>query len=501
MKKKITTLFLFAATMLVALTFTACGEEVDVPPTHHSTGTIFSVSDDENEGTRTSIKNNANFFWEKGDKIWVYDGTDWKQSGSSNITGTQEKAKFVVDGNFSANSHKVIYTGYTGEVGKDTTNTSPTKVTIADQQTQSAWNNGQHLSVSGDCGTATAYKQPGGYKFKLDHKASYLLLYPYLAANLTGNYTLEKIEIYSNLSASYIAGEYDFTFDDGLGDSPISGTGKQEITLNCRNVAGTGFLLDRNVPDMTNFTSPSNHCFVVIAPGVHQLTVLYHVKNASGTVLEFVEDIALAQYEPNGVYVTATQLQNNLTPAEYEHKPVHYQWGATSTTGDRSTSTTAVTYYPWTATPNSNEMTWYAQGNYLYWDNAVRWVDRSTNQVKRGGLWVRRSDYPIPGFSSTSYLQSLGRRTVKKGRPEVTELHTKWFFLPAFEGPQTIYYFNYPMAAAAGYAWMWEISSSGTSFPISSKAIARITHIEIYKDGVRLNNTAPWKTSPWYAPQ
>ena len=96
MKKKFTTLFMFAATMLVTLTFTACGEEVNIdgPNTPVETKTVFTSIDDD---TRTSIDNKRWFMWEPGDKIWVKNGGTWIDSNPTDITSAQSKAKFVFD--------------------------------------------------------------------------------------------------------------------------------------------------------------------------------------------------------------------------------------------------------------------------------------------------------------------------------------------------------------------------------------------------------------------
>ena len=216
MKKNFIQLFMFAATMLMATVLTGCGEDIidnGGQNIANSKQTIFLSGDD--GATRTSINNKRAFFWEKGDKIWIYDGSQWQQSTTSNIAAPKTpQAKFVLSGNYNEEEYQLLYTGY---ANGDTATTQYNKVTIADVQTQSAWNDGSHLGTSGDCGTATAYKQTNGtYRFSLEHKASYLLFYPYLHTDLTGDYTLEKIEVYSDLSASNIAGNFDFDFANGL---------------------------------------------------------------------------------------------------------------------------------------------------------------------------------------------------------------------------------------------------------------------------------------------
>ena len=309
MKKQFTTFLMSAAMMLVALSFTACSSDVEniisssddleIPTgqTLFSSGetsgmpVINADADGEakalllngGEETRTSMGGKAvnakfPFYWEPGDCIWVK-SSNYKRSRPTSITSTQPSAQFMLDGIYSAPRYEVYYTGQNSpQAGSETANAL--QVTIADQQTQSAWNDSKHIGTSGDCGSCYANLQTNGsYTFSMDHKASYLIFYPYLHTALQNDsYTLQKIEIYSDAGGSTIAGTYDFSFADGLADIPQAGTAKQGITLTC----GDAFGLTTAVPDMTT-TTAYNHCFMVIAPGTHQLTIRYTVKNASGT--------------------------------------------------------------------------------------------------------------------------------------------------------------------------------------------------------------------------
>ena len=73
MKKNfITTLLMSAASMFVAFTLTACGEEVIIDENNSIAvkpgQTLFSTGGGE---TRTSMDADRYFYWESGDKIWV----------------------------------------------------------------------------------------------------------------------------------------------------------------------------------------------------------------------------------------------------------------------------------------------------------------------------------------------------------------------------------------------------------------------------------------------
>ena len=428
--------------MLVALTFTACGEEINIDGPKTTDRTEFFTND---ETTRTTIDKDRFFYWTIGDKIFIDNGSQWVMSTESDITDKTAKAKFEVPGAFTATSYPVRFTGYTGN---DTTATSATTVTIADQQTQSAWSNGDHIAQSGDCGHGTAYKQPNGkYKFQIEHQASYLMFYPYLSSKFSGNYTLQSITIMSDLSASTIAGTYNFG-TNGLLDAnnmpltPQAGTGKQQITLTCDG----GFGLRQTVPDLTS-TNTFNHCIVVVAPGEHQLTINYTVTdNNTGNTFEFIQDVPLTNYVPNGVYPFIYEFTPNNMAVDFGlvfDEDTYYPWGYTTsistsnapssseygTTGLRSVGTVSDDF--WADIPAS---LWryfaLAERPYIYWDNNIKWTLNRQNgrqTTKRGGLWVRKKQYNLGWINNVS---SRVRFVPTLGRPSETEW-SKYFFLPA----------------------------------------------------------------------
>ena len=479
MTKNFIQLFMFAATMLTATALTGCGEEVidnggeNAAEKNPTAQAVFSCGDD--DLTRTSINNKRAFFWEKGDKIWVNDGSEWNKSTKSDIAAPNTPtAKFVLPGSYTEEEYQLLYTGY---ANGDTATTQYNKVIVADVQTQKAWNDGSHLGTSGDCGTARAYKQGNGsYRFTLNHKASYLLFYPYLHTDLTGDYTLEKIEVYSDLSASNIAGTFDFTYDDGLADHPDASTGKQEITLNCGNVAGTGFGLLKTAPVLSDVNNAAPHCFMVIAPGTHQLTIRYYAKK-DGVEYDFIKDIALKEYQPNGVYTFVHEL--HYAEVDYglifNEDNLYYKWGAT-TQGESGTALPSdyITDINlpgtfWQTIPNFNEASWYMEVSVAdrpYWDNSVKWTyNRSdgTTETRRGGIWLKRRKY-ITGFSN-SVLANRTARVPIKGRPDASVIN-QYFFLPAFGGVSsfTNYWIKTPLttegSTSTGWAYDFIMSSS-----------------------------------------
>lgn len=140
--------------------------------------------------------------------------------------------------------------------------TSHDAVTIAAAQTQTAANSTLRVGEAGDCGTATATRQPNHtYTFSLNHKASYLCFLPRTTNAIGTGWVLTSIKVTSD---NNIAGNYT------LLASGLSGTGTTNtITLSVPNFDITNAETDQD----------KNAAYMVIAPGTHALTVEYSVKN------------------------------------------------------------------------------------------------------------------------------------------------------------------------------------------------------------------------------
>ena len=177
---------------------------------------------------RTSAARNGSkfpFYWTKNDRIWVKN-TDNKFYESHTVRVNTEKEEptekvdagyFDIHGSFDAASYQVFYLGQVHNVSEGTDDAHGTKepdvyVTIAKEQGQMKVEHMDHFGVAGDCGTATAYKQTDGtYQFVLDHKASYLAIYPKKGEGIDNNVTISKLEITAD--DTDLAG--DFHFSDG----------------------------------------------------------------------------------------------------------------------------------------------------------------------------------------------------------------------------------------------------------------------------------------------
>ena len=475
MKKKITTLFMFAATMFVALTFTACGEEAVIGSDDNEPKgpTEFFTGNGKNIGveTRTSIDKDRYFYWTVNDKIWVEQTPgNWIQSLTNTITAKQPTAKFYFNEPLPNETYNVRYTG----LG----NTSAESVIVRATQTQSAWDNGDHIATSGDCGIAEAEHQGDRkYKFSLLHKAAYIILYPYMVSSIPSKYSLDrtytlmKVEVKSTGGAE-IAGTFNFTGDGITGAATENAS--DMITLNCST---NGFPLENNA-------NPSkNHLFIVLRPvELNRLTFIYYIKdNTDGTVFAYDVSPGIRTYSPNGVTVLTHAIRDLV------FKPTFYKWGSSgpyTPSGVYSTwvAPNQLNSGAWQYAPNVNEMLWYAKRGSLMCDLSTPWRIQGMSQVVRVGHWVRKKAN-ITGFSATEDPDGIDRTQLENMLPLV-DLYTatvpigqphsgivdEFFYLPGFgyygQGDQQYhsngvpYYWSKSPASTNTVAFRWGGSTS-----------------------------------------
>ncbi|MCZ3626632.1 hypothetical protein L2789_10745 [Lactobacillus crispatus] len=145
---------------------------------------------------RDKIGGKGVFLWEPNDVIYVKDDKDKLCKSQNEITKSAPRTTFLVDGTYTTKGQYDVY--YYGT----NTGAGAKKVVIADDQTQSEFNNTKHFGAVGDCGVATAEKTTAagksGFKFDLEHKASYLCFLPYMASQEDrANFKIKRIEITS----------------------------------------------------------------------------------------------------------------------------------------------------------------------------------------------------------------------------------------------------------------------------------------------------------------
>lgn len=456
--------------------------------------------------TRTSMNRNGiggqgAFLWEPKDVIYVEDDNGKLYKSQNTINDAVARATFFVDGSYTTKGQYDVY--YCGT----NSGASEKKVVIASDQTQVAFNNTKHFGAAGDCGVAKATKTTvsgkSGYRFDLEHKASYLCFLPYMAPQWDrANLKLKSIEITSD---NNIAGTYDLT------QAGLSGTGNSKtITL---NVGRDGLKL---ADQATATKSIKNSLYVVIAPGTHALKVKYTVLDAKNTVMTITKSYKSHNFGANKI----CDIPVNLGVRHYSGHN-YYMWdarenywfghewdaadpwqptteGADNDGYPRSKTADASRWYhegegPFEASvnplfkklPNVNEMGWYVLRGDAHWDDSTCW--EVFGELHTGGLWLKKlsviaqengrelaalkqADPNGKNLLTSSDYYSI---SPENGKPADSEIG-KYFFLPALG-----YYDSGELndLGFGGYYW----SSSAT--PGKSSCAF---YLNFYSGGVRL---------------
>lgn len=414
--------------------------------------------------TRTSMNRNAiggqgAFLWEPKDVIYVEDDNGKLNKSQNTITETAPRTTFFVGGSYTAKSqYDVYYCGTNSGAGEK-------KVVIARNQTQVAFNNTKHFGAAGDCGVAKAKKNTvagkSGYRFDLEHKASYLCFLPYMAIKVQrANFRIQRIEITSD---NNIAGTYDLT------QTGLSGTGNSKtITLNV-GTDGKGLKL---ADQATATKSIKNSLYVVIAPGTHALKVKYTVLDAKNTVMTITKSYKSHNFGANKI----CDIPVNLGVRHYSGHNYYmwdarenywsgHEWDATEAwqpkgsgyndNYPKSYADPASRWYnegdaPLEASvnplfkqlPNANEMAWYVVKGGVHWDNTTQWKAFGTTYT--GGIWLKRlsviaqenrkslAALKQADPNGKNLLTSFGYYDLvpTSGKPKNSEIN-KYFFLPA----------------------------------------------------------------------
>ena len=465
------------------------GIVTEVPMTRVQIGTPDGPALTPGVTTRTSmnredIGGQGVFLWEPNDVIYVMDDNNKLRKSQNTINESAPRTTFLVDGSYTKNSqYDVYYCGTNSGAGAQ-------KVVIASDQTQSAFNNTKHFGAVGDCGVAKATKTTAagtsGYRFDLEHKASYLCFLPYMASQEDrANFKIRRIEITSK--ADNISGTYELT-QDGL-----SGTGNSKtITLNVGTDGNGLALADQN----TATTSIKNSLYVVIAPGERKLSVKYTVfSNKENKELTLTKNykshtfavnricdipVSLGSADLNGGHKNADgsdELEEDNVAFTYTGKN-YYMWDAAEnywsghewdaadpwqpategTTNDGYPKSKAADPSRWyhegegvfeasvnplfKQLPNANEIGWYVKKGDAYWDNSTQW--EVFGKIHTGGIWLKKLNVIAqeagkdPAALKQADPNGKDLRTsfdyysfsTKSGKPSDSVID-KYFFLPA----------------------------------------------------------------------
>ena len=417
--------------------------------------------------TRTSMERPAiggkgTFFWEKGDVIYVQDDNNKFFQSQSNIADKTARNTFLVNGAYGANtSYDVYYNGT--QSGSD-----PKKVVIAATQEQAAFNDTKHFGASGDCGVAKAEKNTeagkSGYKFDLEHKASYLCFLPYITSKeQRENYKIQSIELTSN---NNIAGTYD------LSSTGLSGEGSSKtITL---RAGENGLLLADKTVNTQNIT---NSLYMVVAPGEYTIKVKYTLFDTkTNKTLTLTKSYGSRTLAANTIYDIPVNL-NMATSSDGGHN--YYMWDAAENywsghewdstdpwqpikedapTNDKDPKSKEADASRWyhegggsfeasvnplfKKLPNANEMAWDVMTGDPHWENTTQW--EAFGEKHTGGIWLKKlsvianeNNKQLADLKLKNHENIDMRATYKtynslliSGKPKDSEINN-YFFLPA----------------------------------------------------------------------
>ena len=431
--------------------------------------------------TRTSMNRSGigvqgTFLWEPKDVIYVEDDKKKLCKSKSTITHAVARTTFLVDGTYTKNSQYDVY--YCG------TNTSAgaKKVVIAGSQTQVAFNNTKHFGAAGDCGVATATKATvagkSGYRFNLEHKASYLCFLPYMALKVQrANFRIQRIEITSDNS---IAGTYDLT------QSGFSATGTNESKTITLDVGTDGLLLANQTAETPNIY---NSLYVVIAPGTHALKVKYTVSDAKNTVMTITKSYKSHNFGANKI----CDIPVNLGVRHYSGRN-YYMWDARENYWSGHEWDASVAWQPtvkgaenagypkrkdadgarwyhegrgsfeasvnplFKQLPNANEIGWYVLKGDGQWDDSTWW--EVFGQLHTGGMWLKK----LSVIAKENGKEPAALKQADPNGKNLLQNSDNYSFFPKRGKPADSVidkYFFLPSLGYYGYGKLYEFGSSG----------------------------------------
>ena len=452
---------------IAGLSIAACANDDTVQPNDKEkpndkniTATFAGSQAEATTRTRTTATHaegqEAKVFWDAADKVYVKDdGGTFHVSGTASFLPAtpvnKAKAMFSLSGgSYNTDNRLVHYTGTASGADENT-------VIIAAAQSQNAANDFSHLGSSGDCGTATAKGKNGAYVFTLNHKASYLCFMPRcMNIDLSRNIFLTKITVTANKP---IAGKFDFSDGSLMGKTPTAGS-SNTITLTTNN-----FSLNTQTEAIEK-----NGSYMVIAPGIYNLTITYDIQDPLTSVTAHVtKTLTGFNCQEGKINDITAWVDKDIT----NYKSKYYTWDADetkdywygvanppTTDGGHSGSypksnTDARWYHEGTGAinpthvaataPNVNEMLWYAHKGMSYWDTQTIWS--TMGHLYHVGVWIKKQSViaaenatTIPAMQaaynsidyrvSTAYFET-GSYTSTVGTPPPASLISQYFYLPA----------------------------------------------------------------------
>jgi hypothetical protein len=474
MKTMKTNYLLSAAIAVVSLGMTGCSQSEDVADGTSAKQTITFASEDET--TRTSMggaytDTTFPFYWEVGDKIWI----NAKDEIGGDMTAPARNAIF--SGNVTtAATYNIRYTGtgsYTSNnqrvaIYSFTTTSDGNTLVIPPVQSIATWAEGaatKRIGANGDCGTATAINCGSYYKFKLDHKAAYLILMPRWTGN-DGTYKLKSVTVTTQNNSYLLSGRFGFS-DTGIGSAVTSTNGSATIKI---TTGGSEGLI---LPTSKDQTQSINIAIKPVADAI-PLYCIYEVSDGTNTY--YIEKIVGSTAHSGTLTADKSFAANTITPITADIKAGYdlastdgyldlitnnnpysgfYEWDvpngeeyfvshemkddynakpvtAYAPTAVEGARTNWCTNSNFNALTTLNQISWYLKGG-CYWQADKKWGP-ADNQ--KGGMWFKKKAYLI---SSGVVTDETAFNTTQSGiwitnpvkvKPDKFNT-TNWFFLPA----------------------------------------------------------------------
>lgn len=437
-----------------------------------------------------------NFYWTAGDRLWVNNGGTLIQDANNTINSNLKPnpanssavkraatAKFYFNGNFTANSYPVRYTGKNGAAGK---------VTIKASQRQTVPNDASHIGEDGDFAVATAAKPIGSgkYYFTLTHKASYVTFLPYTNQSVVSSAILQKISIYTGNTSDKLAGTFDLA-DDGTLSNPTSTSNRIELDTKSTPWSHDGL----SIPTTPTYTA--NAVTMVVNPGTYsnvsiEYTLHDPITNTTGTITKTYPSLTFAtgnnkrvstnlqlpDYSPwlddnymwdakksywYGKTLPAV-LQNNVNYSSYGPPTSSdaNRWYNTANSNPCNASNSC------TIAPTVNELWYYARYGNPCWDSQKMWIFRG--HLYTGGMWIKKQSVIYNDLKAAGYNQLTAQGDMKEKFYSSATDATGSDFRITFNATNavasttpptnTANYFYIPAAGACGNGFFWLAGNS-----------------------------------------
>lgn len=408
--------YLWALPVAALLTLASCSNDDTIPENDGKQNvaqdevpagmTEFAAEEVSQDGTTRTMGvysgSGIKFYWTLGDKLWINNTAvtpPLVQSSKDDITDKAATAKFYFAGQYDAASYPVRYTG--------NGNTAGDKVTIKSEQKQVNPNDGSHIGVDGDCGTATATRGADGkYHFTLSHKASYITFIPYYSYEFAEDVKVTQIKITAD---EVLSGEFNFD-DNGLDltSRTTVGNPKKSITLKLKDDSdNNGF----SIPTSSNHTK--NAAIMVLAPGTyHNFTVEYRLYDQKtlvyGTVsknygeVTFYEgknkkveaDLPVPHYSSDRYYMWDAAIGQHTWKGFESSQPIlndeidsHYPKISSDARWYNPVMHPATASRSAKDCPNANEFLWYLMYGEPHWDPSIWSIMK---HLYDGGMWLKK---------------------------------------------------------------------------------------------------------------